>query len=144
QVDSHVATDSSPRAVVRDAICGSASTNAPTEDGMTLRMKRVGPPMNTMSASTTARTTLMFDSHWMPRSIPETAEATNAAVSTAMMITSTGEETEGMMPADWMPPPIWMAPSPREQADPNSVARIARMLMTRPPVPLTTLSPKIG
>ena len=30
---------------------------------------------------------LMLDSHWMPRSMPETAEATKAQVSTAMMIT---------------------------------------------------------
>ena len=27
----------------------------------------------------------MFDSHWMPLATPDTAEATNAAVSTAMM-----------------------------------------------------------
>ncbi len=111
---------------------------------MTLRMNSVGPPMKTIAATMTARTMLMFDSHWMPFSTPDTAEATKAAVRIAMMRTSTGEETSGRMPAVWMPPPIWMAPRPSEHAEPKRVARIARMLMIFPPTPLTTRSPKSG
>ncbi len=111
---------------------------------MTLRMNSVGPPMKTMRATMTASTMLMFDSHWMPFSTPETAEATKAAVRIAMMMTRTGEETSDMMPADSMPPPIWMAPKPSEQAEPNRVARIARMLMILPPIPLTARSPNSG
>ena len=61
-----------------------------------------------------------------------------------MMMTRIGEETSDMMPADSMPPPIWIAPRPSEQAEPKSVARIARMLMTLPPAPLTARSPKSG
>ena len=41
-----------------------------------LRMNSVGPPTKTMIARSTASTILMFDSHWMPFSMPEIAEAT--------------------------------------------------------------------
>ena len=51
-------------------------------------MRIVGPTTNTKTARTTASTMLMLDSHWMPLATPETAEAMNAMVSTAMMPTS--------------------------------------------------------
>jgi len=88
-----------------------------------------------MIARSTASTMLMFDSHWMPFSIPEMAEATKQAVRTAMMATRVPELTLSTRLVDTMPPPICRAPSPREQADPNRVATIARMLMMRPPTP---------
>ena len=106
-----------------------------------LRMNSVGPPMKTMIASSTARTMLMFDSHWMPFSMPEMAEATKHAVRTAMIATSIPELTLSTKLVDTMPPPIWRAPSPREQAEPNRVATIARMLMTRPPMPSMACRP---
>ena len=143
-MESQSETDWPPSAAVRDAIVGSCSMKAPTDDGIALRMKRVGPPMKTMSARMTASTMLMFDSHWMPRSTPDTADATNAAVRIAMMRTRIGEVTSERIPADSMPPPICSAPRPSEQAEPNSVARIARMLMRRPPAPLTARSPNSG
>ena len=79
----------------------------------------------------------------MPFSMPETAEATKQAVRIAMMRTRTGEVTFSIRPVEVMPPPICRAPRPSEQAEPNSVARIARMLMMRPPMPSETRSPKI-
>ena len=42
---------------------------------------------------------LMFDSHWMPRAIPETADSTNATVST-VMITIRTVLPVSPMPAD--------------------------------------------
>ena len=60
---------------------------SPTAVGITFRMKMVGPATKTRNARIAASTMLMLDSHWMPRSMPETAEATNAQVSTAMMTT---------------------------------------------------------
>ena len=41
-------------------------------------MKIVGPATKTKSARISASTMLMLDSHWMPRAMPDTAEATNA------------------------------------------------------------------
>ena len=105
-------------------------------------MNRVGPATNTISAMITARTMLEFDRNWMPRSMPDTAEATKQMVRTVMMPTRIGVVTVSIMPAELMPPPICRAPRPREQAEPKSVARIARMLMIRPPTPLTKRRPK--
>ena len=100
-----------------------------------MRMNSVGPPTKTMIASSTARTMLIFDSHWMPLSMPEMAEATKHAVRTAMIATSIPEFTLSTRLVDTIPPPICNAPRPREQAEPNRVATIARMLMMRPPMP---------
>ena len=52
-----------------------------------------------------------------------------------MIATSIPEFTLSTRLVDTMPPPICSAPRPREQAEPNRVATIARMLMMRPPMP---------
>ena len=78
---------------------------------------------------------LMLDSHWMPFSMPVTAEAMNAAVSTAMMPTRTPLPTLPIPPTISRPLPICRAPRPSEAAEPKSVAKIARMSMTRPAGP---------
>lgn len=61
--------------------------------GNRLRINRFRPLTNTNTASTSASTMLMFDSHWIPRAIPETADNMKARVNTAMIITSTGVAT---------------------------------------------------
>ena len=53
--------------------------------GTRLRMKTVGPTTKTNTASTTASTMLMFDSHWMPLATPETAERMKQTVRMTMM-----------------------------------------------------------
>jgi hypothetical protein len=87
---------------------------------------------------------LMLDSHWIPRSTPETAEATNAAVRTAMIPTSTPLPTLPAQPRISTPLPICSAPRPREAADPNSVAKMARTSMIRPAGPVARRSPSNG
>ena len=42
------------------------------------------------------------------------------------------------------PEPIWSAPRPSEAAEPNSVAKIASMSMTRPAGPAARFSPSSG
>ena len=87
---------------------------------------------------------LVLDSHWIPRSMPETAEATNAAVRIAMIATRTPLPTSPAQPRISTPLPICRAPRPREAADPNSVAKMARTSMTRPAGPAARRSPSSG
>ena len=107
-------------------------------------MTMVGPPMKTTRASMPASTMLMLDSHWMPLATPDTAEATKAIVRIAMMATSNVVPTESMNPPAMSPPPICSAPRPREAADPNRVAKIARMSMARPNTPSVPRAPSSG
>ena len=99
------------------------------------RMKTVGPTTNRNSASAIASTMLMLDSHWMPLATPETADRTNAAVSTAMIATSTALPTSPTPATISSPLLICSAPRPSEAAEPNSVAKIASMSITWPPGP---------
>ena len=105
-------------------------------------MNRVGPTTKTMRAMTTASTMLVLARNWMPRSMPDTAEATKQNVSTAMISTSIGVATSPTTPLNCRPLPIWRAPSPSEAAEPKSVAKMARMLMILPPAPSTARRPK--
>ena len=98
-------------------------------------MKIVGPTTNRNNASTMASTMLMFESHWMPFATPETAESTNAAVSTAIRPTSAALPISPIPATISRPLRIWRAPRPSEAADPNKVAKIASMSITRPPGP---------
>jgi hypothetical protein len=107
-------------------------------------MKIVGPATKTNTASTTASTMLVLDSHWIPLATPETAEATNAAVSTAMIATSTPLPTLPAQPRISIPLPICRAPRPSEAAEPNRVAKIARTSMTRPAGPSARRRPMSG
>lgn len=107
-------------------------------------MKMVGPTRNTKSARSTASTMLVLDSHWMPFSMPDTAEATNATVSTAITRTSSPVPTDPSQPSSVKPLPIWRAPSPREAAEPKRVAKMARTSMARPGHPFTLFSPSNG
>ena len=92
----------------------------------------MGPRTKKNSANPTASTMLMLDNHRIPRATPETAEAMNPAVSTAMMTTAAALP-EGPRPVKISTPrPICRAPMPRDAAVPNRVARIARMSMIRP------------
>jgi hypothetical protein len=106
-------------------------------------MRIVGPATNTTSARIPASTMLMFESHWMPLAMPVTAEATNAMVSTTMMPTSSASPTAGT-PLSCNPAPICSAPRPSEAADPNSVAKIARMSTSLPKPPSVCRSPSSG
>ena len=96
----------------------------------------LGPTTNTNTARTTASTMLTLDSHWMPLAMPETAEATKAAVSSAMIATRTPFPTLPAQPRISRPLPICSAPRPSDAAEPNRVAKIARMSMTLPQPPL--------
>jgi hypothetical protein len=87
---------------------------------------------------------LMVDSHWMPLAMPETAEATKAAVSTTMIATMTPLPTSPAHPRISIPLPICSAPSPREAAEPNSVAKMARTSMTLPAGPSVRRLPSSG
>ncbi|CAB4904288.1 unannotated protein [freshwater metagenome] len=87
---------------------------------------------------------LVLDSHWMPREMPETAEATKAMVSTAMMTTRTPLPTSPAQPRISTPEPICSAPRPSEAAEPNSVAKMASTSMTLPAGPLVRRSPSSG
>ena len=78
---------------------------------------------------------LKLDSHWMPRATPDTAESTNAQVSTAMMPIRTAFPVSPIPPTICRPLRICNAPRPSEAADPNSVAKIASMSMTLPQPP---------
>ena len=83
-----------------------------------------------------ASTMLMLDSHWMPLATPETADRMKQTVSTAMMPTSTPLPTSPRPVTMRRPLPIWIAPRPSDAAEPNSVAKMARMSMTLPTGPL--------
>ncbi len=107
-------------------------------------MRSVGPTTNTNTASTTASTMLMFDSHWMPRAMPETAEKMNAIVWTSMMPMRSGAVASSTQPLNSRPAPICVAPMPSEAAEPKSVAKIASMSMTRPAQPSVRLVPSSG
>ncbi|MDR6117187.1 hypothetical protein QE370_000371 [Aeromicrobium sp. SORGH_AS981] len=98
-------------------------------------MKSVGPTTNTNTARASASTMLVFDSHWMPRSMPETADRMNSTVSTVMMATRAILPGWSIQPLNCRPAPICRAPRPRLAAEPNSVAKMARMSMTRPAGP---------
>jgi len=104
-------------------------------------MNTVGPRTNTKTANTNASTILMLDNHWMPRETPDTAEATNARVSTATTATSSNVPAFSTQPTTSMPEPICRAPRPNEAAVPNIVAKIARISITFPIGPSTLLRP---
>ncbi|MNZ25612.1 hypothetical protein D3C78_427820 [compost metagenome] len=57
----------------------------PSEVGNRLSISSVGPTMNTNTASTSASTMLVLDSHWIPLPMPDTAEVTKAMVSRVMI-----------------------------------------------------------
>ncbi|GAB3355488.1 hypothetical protein GCM10027300_23940 [Modestobacter lapidis] len=75
---------------------------------------------------------------------PETAEATNAAVSTAMIATIRPLPTVPAQPRISTPLPICRAPRPSEAADPKRVAKMARTSMTLPAGPAARRSPISG
>lgn len=104
----------------------------------------VGPAMKTKTTRISARTMLMLDSHWMPFSTPDTAEATKATVRAAMIATSRPVPVFSIQSSSWKPLPIWSAPSPSEAAEPKRVAKMARMSMTRPSGPWARFSPIRG
>ncbi len=83
-----------------------------------------------------ASTMLMFDSHWIPRAIPDTADNTKATVRIVMMTISTVLPVSPMPLTMCRPLRICSAPRPSEAAEPNSVAKIASMSMTLPHGPL--------
>ena len=77
-----------------------------------------------------------------PFPTPDTAEATNASVSTAM-ITTARPVVDSTSQTKLSPLPICSAPSPSEVALPNIVAKIARMSIALPIGPFTR-SPSTG
>ena len=78
---------------------------------------------------------LVLDSHWIPFSMPDTAEKMKAMVSRAMMATSTPLPTLPMPPTISSPLPICSVPRPSDAAEPKRVAKMARMSITRPAGP---------
>ncbi len=135
---------SPPAAAVRAAIAARSRKYSPIEVGTRFRISTVGPTTNRNTASTTANTMLMLDSHWMPLATPDTAEATNATVSTAMMVTSRPVPVSPSQPAARSPLPICSAPRPSEAAEPNRVAKMASTSMVLPAGPRTRLVPSSG
>ena len=117
-------------------------SSEPTAVGTRLRMKTVGPTTKTKTASARASTMLMLDSHWMPLATPETADRMKQRVSTAMIATSSMLPALPMPATISKPEPICSAPRPSEAAEPNSVAKIASMSMTRPAGPAWRASPR--
>jgi hypothetical protein len=105
-------------------------------------MKTVGPTTRMKSTSRTARPMLKLLSHWMPRSTPDTADRTNAAVSTATITTARVFDVSTSQ-TKFSPPLICRAPSPSEVALPNIVAKMARMSIPLPIGPYTR-SPSSG
>ena len=91
-----------------------------------------------------ASTMLTFDSHWTPLETPDTAERMKQIVSVTMITTSSVVLTEAMNPPAMRPPPICSAPRPSEAAEPNSVAKIARMSTALPNPPSARLRPNSG
>ncbi|KOV92560.1 hypothetical protein ADK65_33625 [Streptomyces sp. NRRL B-1140] len=112
--------------------------------GSRSRTMMVGPATNTNRARISASTMLVLDSHWMPFSTPEIADATKARVSTAMIVTSSPVLTLSIHFSSCTPEPIWSAPRPREAAEPKTVAMIARTSMARPMPPLAFFLPMSG
>ena len=98
----------------------------------------------TKSARATARTMLVLDRNWMPRSMPETAEATKHRPRTMMMPTATAALSAETVPVSARPARICSAPRPREAAVPKTVAKIARMSRTLPCQPSARFGPISG
>ena len=94
-----------------------------------------GPTMKTKNVRARASTMLMFESDWTSFSTPETAERMKQTVSTTMIAMSTPSPTLPMPVTISRPEPICRAPRPSEVAEPKSVAKIAKMSMTRPAGP---------
>jgi hypothetical protein len=70
------------------------------------RIKTVGPTTNRKRTSTTASTMFTFESHWMPRCIPETADRTNATVMNAMIPMAHPFESAGTASVRKFRPPV--------------------------------------
>ena len=121
----------------------SSAKNEETEDGTRLRMNSVGPARKMIRPMTSATIMLMFDSARMPRLMPETAETTNAAVSTVTITTSPALPTGPMPATNSRPLEIWSAPMPSVTAVPNSVTMMAKTSMIAPAQP-SVRSLKIG
>ena len=91
----------------------------------------VGPTTKTKSISSTANSTLVVESHLMPRCSPEKAETTKARVSAP--ITTSCTVVVFRMPATRSSPAAtWSAPRPRLVAEPNTVAKTASRSIARP------------
>ena len=110
-------------------------TYSAIEVGIMFRMNIVGPTTNTNPANAMASTMLMFESHWMPRATPETAETTKHAVRMVMIPTRMPLPTSPNPPTICSPLLICSAPIPSDAAEPKSVAKIASMSMTLPAGP---------
>lgn len=108
-----------------------------------LSITSVGPAMNTNAATARASTILMLDSHWMPRSMPDTAEKMKAMVKPQMMATRPTLPIASIQPLNSIPAPICNAPRPSDAADPNRVAKMAIILIAWPPMP-SARRPRIG
>jgi hypothetical protein len=94
-------------------------------------MNRVGPAKNTNTMRNSARTTFVVDSHLTPRCTPENAEATNAAVSAMMTISSSCVDS-GTPTTMSRPTATCSAPRPRLAAVPKTVANTASRSMALP------------
>jgi hypothetical protein len=106
-----------------------------------LRTNTDGPTTNRKKRSATASTMLVFDKYWMPRCTPLAAETMNAMVSKTMM--PTANDVDFGISYNWLSPElICRAPSPSDVADPNRVAKIAKVSMARPAPPSDRLPNK--
>ena len=107
-------------------------------------MSTVGPRTNTNSASRPASTMLMFDSHWMPRAMPDTADRTNAAVSTMIIGTRTLLPTRGDQPGRLEPATDLQGAESQGRRRTEDVAKMAMMSMTLPSQPSAARCPMSG
>ena len=124
-----------PQESERPIMSRKPSAYARTPEGMRLSRNSVGPATNTKRTMPRVSTMLVFERYRMPRDTPETAETTNATVSTAMIPISRALVTSPAPVTIWMPWPIWIAARPRVAAVPNTVATIANMSTIRPARP---------
>ena len=130
---------------MRADMAKNVSMYAPIEAGIRSSMNTAAPEKtSTKITIRIAKTMLMLDSSWMPRSTPLTAEITKHSPSTTMMPMTTATLSDVMVPVSRNPPWICSAPRPSEAAVPNTVAKIARTSSTLPCQPFARRAPISG
>lgn len=102
----------------------------------------VGPPSSTASSMMPARPMLRFDSHFRPRSSPDTTEYVAIRVITTMMPTSVAV-LRTASPMLSRPAAICSTPRPSDVAIPKTVPTTATTSMASPNRPFTR-SPSSG
>ena len=117
--------------MLAESMLGISSRYSMMTEGSMFMRKAVGPTTKKKTASPTARTRLMLDSHRMPLDTPETAEKMVPMESTMMMIIAAVLPVVDQPLTISTPRPICRAPMPSVAAVPKRVAMIARPSIMR-------------